>query len=172
VTTLHVMMGLPGSGKSWIVDAMLMKDSYAIVCPDDYRKGLTGDINNQQHNGKVFRVAHADIVRHLSIHRDVIFDATNVKQEHRLVLAEIAKDMEAESHLHVVVTDPEICKDRMAARGRVVPTEAFERMKDSFDHAMLLENYRDTIDRPFRPKRVVETEPWDHITIHKTEVVR
>jgi predicted kinase len=171
MTTLHVFMGLPGSGKSWLVDSMLNKGDYVIVCPDDYRKAVAGDVNNQQHNGKVFRVAHSNVVNSLLVGRDVIFDATNVRQEHRLVLVEIAKDMEAESHLHVVVTDPEVCKDRMAARGRVVPTEAFERMVESFDHAMLVIR-KDPDNHLADHQCLVATEPWDHITIHKTEVVR
>jgi predicted kinase len=162
VTTLHVFMGLPGSGKSWLVDSMLNKGDYVIVCPDDYRKGLTGDVNNQQHNGKVFRVAHSNVVNSLLVGRDVIFDATNCSTDSRLALAQIAEDMEVESHLHVVVTDPEICKDRMAARGRVVPFETFERMRSQFDNSVT----------NFDEGPLIAGEPWTHITIHKTEVIR
>lgn len=171
--TLHVTMGLPGSGKTTLIGSL---DVDYEVSPDELRKELTGDINDQSQNAKVFRVAHADVVCYLERGHNVIYDATSLKREYRQPLLDIAKDMGAKTHLHVVDTDYNLCVERQEARGRVIPEDIFEKMINHFEAST--ERYRNLSRRGVYVYNVnygapiIEDEAWDHITIYKTEVLR
>jgi predicted kinase len=166
--TLHAMMGLPGSGKSHMAITMLQTHNAPWVCPDNIRKQLTGDINDQSKNDEVFDEAHGQVRNFLDRGNNVVFDATNVSQRARDELLAIAKETEAITHLHVIDTPIDVCRARMEARGRVVPEESFRKMVIQYNaliHTRI----------PFGGRAqslIIEEEPWDHITIHSTREIR
>lgn len=79
---LILLVGIPGSGKS----SWLKKDintSYAIICPDELRKIMFGDVNNQMGNTEVWEVAKQIAGDSLREGKSVILDATNVDTIYR-----------------------------------------------------------------------------------------
>jgi predicted kinase len=75
-------VGLSGAGKTPFVHSPEMKD-FAIVCPDDIRKELTGDISDQSQNAKVWFLAKQRVIDALNSGRNVILDATNLDSNQR-----------------------------------------------------------------------------------------
>lgn len=164
--TLHAMMGLPGSGKSWFADNLYQHNTETsnIICPDDWRRAMTGDINDQSKNNEVFAGCHERAREKLLIGNDVIFDATNVSQRARDELLAIAKETGATTHLHVIDTPVDVCRARMEARGRVVPSDSFNKMVGQY--AALIANAGGFF------QMAISEEAWDHITIHSTKEIR
>lgn len=61
-----------------------------IVSPGDIRKELTGDRANQQCNKQVFKLAHMRVAEGLASGNHIIFDATNLLESARAMLASLA----------------------------------------------------------------------------------
>ena len=59
---LVVMVGLPGSGKSYYANKLYQEavSPTVILSSDDYRKRLFGDENDQEHNDQVFKALYAE----------------------------------------------------------------------------------------------------------------
>ncbi len=73
-------VGISGSGKStWLKD--FKKEQ--IVCPDDIRVELSGDISDQSKNGQVWRLAKDRVNAGLHIAGISVLDATNVTTRNR-----------------------------------------------------------------------------------------
>ena len=98
MTKLIVMVGLPGSGKSYYADMLCReaKTPIVVLSSDDYRKRLFGDENDQEHNDQVFKTLYADMRKYLISHVDVIFDATNTSLKSRLRVFNEIKNIECE----------------------------------------------------------------------------
>lgn len=78
--TLILPVAPPGAGKSALA-AILVKwglDPDGIVCPDEYRRIMTGDRANQTANGQVFLVCDTITEVRLSKGLNVYYDATNL----------------------------------------------------------------------------------------------
>ena len=62
MSTLYILIGLPGSGKStW---AAMQKDCI-VLSSDEYREKLFGDATDQAHNAEVFNALRKDVVKYL-----------------------------------------------------------------------------------------------------------
>jgi len=72
-----------------------------IVSPDDLREELTGDRSNQRQNKSVFELAHLRVAERLASGKHVIFDATNLRESSRTVLAYLADH----KHFQYIVLD-------------------------------------------------------------------
>jgi predicted kinase len=76
--TFIIPIGISGSGKSYIGEKLKQDYNCVIVCPDDIRKEITGDINNQTKNKEVFDIVRMRTIELLSEGKNVFFSATNV----------------------------------------------------------------------------------------------
>lgn len=74
-TTLILTIGISGSGKSTYVKSHFPPE--IIVSTDAIRKEITGDINNQASNKKIFEIA-TQRIKVLLKKTDAVLDATNV----------------------------------------------------------------------------------------------
>ena len=73
-------VGISGAGKSeWIKS---MKD-FIVISPDNIRKELTGNVNDQSQNEKVWSIARYRTRKALQSGLNVILDATNVDAAQR-----------------------------------------------------------------------------------------
>lgn len=142
--TLYIPVGIPGSGKSTL--GKYWFKSSEIVSPDTFREMLTDSVMDQSANATVFELAHKVTEYRLRRGRDVYFDATNLDpgkwpdpQGHELVC------------IFMSTTVAECCK-RNAARDRVVPAYAMDKManawrglldskQDAADYAVLSMNF-------------------------------
>ena len=126
--TLYIMVGTSGSGKSTVAKYIARTKGAVIVSPDQWRKKLTGDINNQESNAKVYEVAYDEMVGTLSAGYDVVFDATNTTTKARKLLLD-AVTTECKIVFVYVRTTLETAFNRVKSRtnGQVVPEAVVRR---------------------------------------------
>lgn len=110
-----IPVGISGSGKStWIKSNT--DSNTIVVCPDDIRKELTGDISNQSKNSEVWSIAFDRIVKALNNGKNVILDATNVNSHDRKRLMDYLKNnvnKPFDAFAKIFDVDPEIAKQRI-----------------------------------------------------------
>lgn len=75
---LIIPSGISGSGKSRLYNVSIDKD-VKLVCPDDIRRELNGNINDQSNGNKIFEIAHNRVSNFLKNREDVYFSATNLR---------------------------------------------------------------------------------------------
>ena len=109
-------IGISGCGKTTSGN-ILKKENYnlEIVCPDDIRKELTGDISDQSQNEKVWNICYSRIIHNLQDGKDVYLSATNLSKgglKHLFKLAEKAH-AEIEAVAFEDSRDWELCYNRV-----------------------------------------------------------
>jgi predicted kinase len=124
---LIVMVGLPGSGKSFIAKQLAeVNDDIVIVSSDAIREEFYGDANDQSHNDKVFRIVNKRLKEGLIAEKKVILDATNISKKRRKALL---RDLKYPKSMAIVMAVPEyICKKRDEERDRHVGPDVINRM--------------------------------------------
>jgi predicted kinase len=124
---LIVMVGLPGSGKSFIAKQLAeVNDDIAIVSSDAIREEFYGDANDQSHNDKVFRIVNKRLKEGLIAEKKVILDATNISKKRRKALL---RDLKYPKSMAIVMAVPEyICKKRDEERDRHVGPDVINKM--------------------------------------------
>lgn len=159
---LFVLMGIPGSGKSYAVDRLFGETkNLVVVSPDAIRAEMTGDAADQSKNREVFERAHLMVTTALANEdvQYVVFDATNTKKFARANLLAIAQEFDAIPSLLIFDVDFAICAARNETRDRTVPRHAMIRMQQEFGQALV----------------EVESEPWgerNHIVSADEEGVK
>ena len=76
-----VPIGISGSGKSTLYKKIY--SNYELVCPDQIRLELTGDISDQTKNGQVFKIVDQMVDDCIKNDRSFFYDATNVNSKYR-----------------------------------------------------------------------------------------
>lgn len=76
-----VPIGISGSGKSTLYKKFY--SNYELVCPDQIRLELTGDISDQTKNGQVFKIVDQMVDDCIKNDRSFFYDATNVNSKYR-----------------------------------------------------------------------------------------
>jgi len=152
--TLCVMVGLAGSGKSWLAEcratsAVGQGKIETIESSDAWREKLYGDINDQTHNSEVFQAMQMSTFDKLKRGEDVIYDATNIKIKDRRKILNIVKDIDCHKLCVIVATPIEQCIIQDAERERSVGERVIRRQLHNFqipfyeegwDEIMLLKN--------------------------------
>lgn len=132
---LYMLIGLPGSGKSTIAKRITEFENGAItICPDEIRKVITGDIQDQSKNKEVFEIAF-ERLSHLVKSGNpnaIIWDATNIRTQYRKEIVDTVKKYEGKNSYKIIYIfcnlPVEVCSLRNSNRDRVVPEEAIARM--------------------------------------------
>lgn len=87
-------IGISGCGKTTFGNILKKENpNLEVVCPDDIRKELTGDISDQSQNEKVWNICYSKIIHNLQNGKDVYLSATNLSKgglKHLFKLAEKA----------------------------------------------------------------------------------
>ncbi len=115
-TTIHMLAGIPGSGKSSYAKLLAKEHRAVIVSTDQIRGELFGDEAKQKNTYLVFNRAFAQIDEALMDGRKVIFDATNVDRSRRLQF--LKRYQQSKVHCHWFDTPFEVALSRMQARKR------------------------------------------------------
>lgn len=123
MATVYMMIGLPGSGKSYVA----RRFNCPIVSSDAIRKKLFGNEEDQSHNQEVFNTVHSHIQSYLTNGKDCVYDATNLSRKRRI---SFLKSLPAgtRSVAVVIATDYDIILKQNAERDRHVPEEVIRRM--------------------------------------------
>lgn len=132
MSTLYVLVGLPGSGKStWAK----MQEEAIWLSSDAIRAELYGSEEVQDNPSKVFNLMFKRTVEALNSGKDVIYDATNTSRKRRTALIrDIKNKTNGVTCCAVVFATPiETCIERNNARDRKVPEEVIYKMYKSFN---------------------------------------
>lgn len=128
-----ITVGAPGSGKSTWSKVLLEGDPTIVrVCPDDNRRAIGGDSNNQAVSPQAFAMAKAQVRSALLHGKCVVFDATNMYRKARRDFINIGRAYGAK----IVAVVFECTKETLLTRnqkrgsvgGRVVPEDIIDKM--------------------------------------------
>lgn len=109
-----VPIGISGSGKSKLYLDEFKDKGFSLVCPDNIRKKMTGDISDQSKNKEVFEWAQCCIDYCVNLNRDVFYDATNLNKKLRKKFVNQYKDNpDVEIHYYVLPANIEISNERI-----------------------------------------------------------
>jgi predicted kinase len=124
-----VGIGIPGSGKTTLLKQYAEENGWLYVSPDDLRNELTGNTMDHSKDSQVWTEAYARVGDAIRDGRTVVIDATFGDDRYRQEFLEIARKHGAQKIEGVYVdTSLETAKERNAARERVVPEYAIERI--------------------------------------------
>jgi predicted kinase len=113
-----ILVGAPGSGKSTYGKTLTEGNSNIVrVCPDDNRRMIGGDSNNQAVSFPAFCMAKAQMRNALIAGKNVVFDATNMYRKARKDFINIARGHGAEACALVFEQTKATLLTRNAERG-------------------------------------------------------
>lgn len=126
-----MLVGVAGCGKSTFAEKLAQMGAI-IVSTDAIRGELWGDENEQKDPQKVFQEAHRRIKKGLLDGEWVVFDATNLSARRREGFLKQIQHINCEKECVVIITPPQVIKERMKNRERKVPNEVIEKQLRSF----------------------------------------
>lgn len=109
-------IGISGCGKTTFGNTLKKENSnLEIVCPDDIRKELTGNISDQSQNEKVWNICYSRIIHNLQDGKDVYLSATNLSKGGLKHLFKLAEKASAEIEIEAFEDsrDWELCYSRV-----------------------------------------------------------
>lgn len=119
----YMMVGVPGSGKSYLARTF----NVPIVSSDAIRAELFGSEDDQDHNSEVFNELHKRVHALLKEGKDCVYDATNLSRKRRKnFLKELPQDVKKIAV--VAATELDVILRQNSERTRVVPEEVIMRM--------------------------------------------
>lgn len=136
MSVLYIMVGIPGSGKSYIADILAKEINGAVVSRDEIRFKYLKDEDEYFHNEeKVFKEYVDTIQKYLDEDGTVIADATHLNATSRFKLLSRLQFNNSVGYIvpMVIRTPFEVCSERNAQRtGRSrVPDDVLKSMYDS-----------------------------------------
>lgn len=128
-----MLVGLPGSGKSFKAQELSQEHNATIFSSDALREELFGDVNHQADNTTLFNELHKRIKDYLKEGNNAIYDATNINYKKRMAFLAELKNIPCEKICVLMATPYEECLKRNAERERKVPEYVIDRMYRNFD---------------------------------------
>ena len=128
MNTLHLMIGIPGCGKSTYARKLAEDTGGRVVSSDGIREELTGteEYLHPERDSEVFGIFRSRISAWIR-KGDVIADATNTHvKDWRTYIGLCPKESTYRAYWFDI--EPDIAMLRMAGRKRQVPREVLERM--------------------------------------------
>lgn len=133
MATLYMLIGLPGSGKSFYAKSLSEKTGAIIHSSDAIREELLGSEEDQSESTKVFELLHCRVKKDLGDGRDVIYDATNINSKRRRAFLQELIKYDCKKIAIFIATPYEKCLERNNTRNRKVPEHVIKRMYMSFN---------------------------------------
>ena len=168
------MVGIPGSGKSYIAEKKNEELGIPILSSDKLREELTGDAGNVEEilHEKIFEELSDRAEKYTEAQKSFIWDATGTNPEFRREEVERFKRNGAKVICLLMITPKEVCLDRNENRDRIVPIKVVEKMDNE-----LAESGIDTELDLFDEVRVInkdgqETKVYDREINKKTIIGR
>jgi predicted kinase len=150
---LVVLIGLPGSGKSYFARQLAKRYPAAVLDSDALRSVLfESPQHTEREHGRLFPAIHVLTRRLLLRGVPLIQDATNLKEANRRPLYRLAEETGARLVIVRVRAPLAVMRERLARR-----TEARDPRDRSTADLAVLEKMRHDYQRPKRPYHVVDT---------------
>jgi predicted kinase len=132
-----VLVGLPGSGKStWLYGRR------GVLSSDAVRGLLADDETDQTIHDRVFHTIRYLLKHRLELGRPVTYiDATNLTPQERAPYVACGAEFGCEMEAVFFDVPLDVCLERNAGRGRVVPVEALERMAEKLEPPSTAEGF-------------------------------
>ena len=122
---LLVLVGLPGSGKSYFARRVVERAPFLVVETDRLRKALTGRPRyTRGENRRLFAACHLLVEQFLGCGFPVLFDATNLTHRSRQPLYRIAESLGVPLAVVEVTAPKETVRRRLSAREAGLDTES------------------------------------------------
>ncbi|OWA33363.1 phosphohydrolase [Saccharibacillus sp. O16] len=139
MNTIHMLIGIPGSGKSVYARKLEKATRGVIVSSDAIRLRLFGGESKQKNTYVIFDEAFREIGQVLATGRDVIFDATNVDRDRRSKFLKRFADCAVEAHFFD--TPYEIAQRRIAGRKRKLDDKILTKYAKNLQFPLLGEGF-------------------------------
>ncbi|MEB3223948.1 MAG: ATP-binding protein [Candidatus Sericytochromatia bacterium] len=120
-----ITIGLPAAGKSTYARTL---EGFEELNLDACREAVSGDAGNQDVTREALALRDARLAAAVAAGRPVVVSDTNLVPAHRKDLVERFRAAGYEVRLVLLDTPYDVCLARNAARARVVPPHAMERM--------------------------------------------
>lgn len=131
-----LMIGNPGSGKSYVAREMGKMLRLGILSADDIRRELTGDEADQSHNDEVWPLLYSRAQEYFAYDQSVIIDATHFSPEQRQGSTAKFRELGATAVAGIYVdTSLSTSLSRNRLRRRHVPEEVVRNMFTTLDTA-------------------------------------
>lgn len=141
MATLYMLIGLPGSGKSFYAKSLSEETGAIIHSSDAIREELLGSEEDQSESPKVFELLHCRVKKDLGDGRDVIYDATNINSKRRKAFLQELIKYDCKKIAIFIATPYEKCLERNNTRNRKVPEHVIKRMYMSFNVPCIQEGF-------------------------------
>lgn len=129
-----MMVGVPGSGKSFIADELSRQLGFEVLSSDKMREELSGDAGDQSVSSQAWQLVYDRAAAALQRGKSVIIDGThNSLVGRRRDVARYRKSGAASMVAVWVDTPFGISCERNRSRSRVVPEPVIERMQGNID---------------------------------------
>ncbi|MEC0201239.1 AAA family ATPase [Paenibacillus lautus] len=139
--TIHMLVGIPGSGKSYHAKQLCKSERAVIVATDSIRERLFGSESKQKNTYLIFDEAFAEIEQALASRRNVVFDATNVSRERRQKFLKRFGDRSVECH---ICTAPyEVALERVKRRKRRLDEKIMTKYAKNLEFPVIGEGFSD-----------------------------
>lgn len=143
IPTITMLIGLPGSGKSFKAKEIAEQTGATIFSSDSLREEMFDNINHQADNTKLFVELHRRIKDCLKEGNNAIYDATNINYKRRMAFLAELKNIPCKKVCILMATPYEECLKRNAERERKVPEHVIERMYRQFNIPYWYEGWDD-----------------------------
>ncbi len=141
---LHIMVGIPGSGKDYYIDHNCVRQDSDVVISSDAIRAELGDVNDQSQNEEVFKILYNRLGRHLQRGDNIWFNATNVTISNRSRAIEMGKKFGYRIIADIMATPFGVCVRRDSQRDRTVGEEVIKKFVFRFQIPFYEEGF-DTI---------------------------
>ena len=141
MTTFYMMVGLPGSGKSYQAEILAENENALWLNSDDMRAVFGESKEDQSVNSEVFEYMKTVTTRTLKAGKNVVYDATNMSSRRRRVLLDQFRKIRCRKVCVMVLRRPEECKKAIAERDHIVPEYVVDKMHQRFETPYYFEGW-------------------------------
>ena len=129
---LFMMVGIPGSGKSYESEVIAKEHDGVIHASDKIREEFSKNPNLKGDNNLVFTALHLRVQRDLKAGKNVVYDATNINSRRRKAFLNSIKSIPCEKIAIIMATPYEQCIKNNAERDDSIPESVIEKMYKNF----------------------------------------
>ena len=142
---LYVMCGISGSGKSTWIERNL--EDYEVISLDDIRLELNSKRECQKNRGQVLQLAKIRLKTALANKRNVVWDATNIRQDFRKIICDFSVNYGALVTVVVFQLSEKVIRRNNRSRQYAVADEVIAKQLQKFEWPWRCESHRRVIVR-------------------------